>query len=360
VSRLHVVGMDPAFGGGVRGQTEAFLDGARALGREPVLHYALHPSFAGAARDHTGTRVPFGQVDSLNRILAARRIAPQLSDPLWVVATTAPYGYPALRSRLRYACWLGAGVAEESVARSIGLARSRRLALRLNEPPLRRLERDVIGGATAVYATGPSSRAEVARAGGLEERDVGVLPIPVDLERFSPAPEDPDLEHPLLVFVGRADDPRKNIRLLLDAFPLLRGRIPGARLRLVGSPPRAALPEGAEATGPVGSVAAQLRDAALFVLPSRHEGFGIAAAEALAAGVPVLTTPCGGPEHLVRESGGGAVLAGFTPEELSDAAAGLLGGAASLSEMRRRGREHVEREHSPERFRELLAHALDH
>jgi glycosyltransferase involved in cell wall biosynthesis len=360
VSRLHVVGMDPAFGGGVRGQTEAFLDGARALGRDPVMHYALHPTFGGPARDHTGTRVPLGHVDSLNRVLAGRRIAPQLGDPVWVVATTAPYGYPALRSRLRYACWLGAGVSEESAARSNGLARSRRLALRLNEPLLRRLEREVISGATAVYATGPSSRAEVARAGGLDEREVGILPIPVDLERFSPAPEDPDLEQPLLVFVGRADDPRKNVHLLLDALPLLRKRFPGARLRLVGAPPRAALPDGAEATGPVDSVADQLREAALFVLPSRHEGFGIAAAEALAAGVPVLTTPCGGSEHLVRQSGAGAVLAGFTPEELADTAASLLGDAASLSEMRRRGREHVEREHSPERFRELLAHALDH
>jgi glycosyltransferase involved in cell wall biosynthesis len=351
--------MDPAFAGGVWRQTEAFLDGARALGREPVLHYALHPSFAGAARPFPGTEVPLGHVDSLNRLLAGRRIAPQLEEPLWVVATTAPYGSPALLSGRPYACWLGAGVAEESAARWTGLPRSRRLALRLNEPILRRLERHVIRGAAAVYATSPSSRAEVARAGRLAEGDVGILPIPVDLERFRPSPEEPDLERPLLVFVGRADDPRKNARLLLDAFPLLRRSVAGARLRLIGSPLRGSLPEGAEGTGPVESVAPHLREAALFVLPSWHEGFGIAAAEALAAGVPVLTTPSGGPEHMIRASSAGAVLAGFDPEELAHTAARLLGDAASLSEMRRRGREYVEREHSDERFRQLLAAALD-
>ena len=86
------------------------------------------------------------------------------------------------------------------------------------------------------------------------------------------------------------------------------------------------------------------------MLPSLQEGFGIVAAEALAAGVPVVTTPSGGPEELVRDSGGGRVLAGFSAEELADAAVELLrdgrrsprcaGAAASTSSA----------EHSPARF----------
>jgi phosphatidylinositol alpha-mannosyltransferase len=189
---------------------------------------------------------------------------------------------------------------------------------------------------------------------------VRILPIPVDTERFAPLADDlwlTGLERPVLVFVGRADDPRKNVGLLLEALPALRARVPGVRVRLVGAPPDR-VPDGVEATGPVPDVAPHLRDAALFVLPSLQEGFGIVAAEALAAGVPVLATPSGGPEDLLRASGGGVVLRGFEAGELASTAADLLGDAGTLLAMRSRGREHVVREHGPERFRRLLGEAL--
>jgi glycosyltransferase involved in cell wall biosynthesis len=262
--------------------------------------------------------------------------------------TIATNGLAAVRSGRRYHCWLGTSLDDEWAARARGLGPARRLAQRLNAPLLRAIERKVIQSAERVYATSPASRASVAAAGGLDEGSVGILPIPVDVERFAPEPDErwhERLNAPTIVFVGRADDPRKNVQLLVDALPAIRAAIPGARLQLLGSPP-------------VPSVAEALREASLFVLPSWQEGFGIAAAEALASGVPVLTTPCGGPEHLVRESGGGAVLAGFDAAELAEVATKLLGDVGTLSRMRASGRDYVVREHSPELFRSLLAEAI--
>ena len=69
----------------------------------------------------------------------------------------------------------------------------------------------------------------------------------------------------------------------------------------------------------------------------------------------MVTTPSGGPEHLVNASGGGRVLAGFDPEELAGAVVELLRDPVTLAAMRRRGRDYVVREHSRERFREHLA-----
>ena len=88
------------------------------------------------------------------------------------------------------------------------------------------------------------------------------------------------------------------------------------------------------------SVAEHLRRATLFVLPSWQEGFGIAAAEALATGLPVDHAR---PGALVRDSGGG-VLEGFSPRN-SPRPSALLA-SARLEQMRRSSREYVEREHA--------------
>lgn len=217
----------------------------------------------------------------------------------------------------------------------------------------------MLRGAKRVYATSHGSRDAIAAAAGIE---VEILPIPVDLDRFTPIADDEwraQLEQPVLVFVGRAWDPRKNVALLLEALPLLRQTIPGATLRLVGEPPRGALPDGVEVIGKVDDVAGHLRTASLFVLPSHQEGFGIVAAEALAAGVPVLATRSRGPEELVLRSGAGRLLDTFDPDELAATAAELLKDAGTLEAMRRHGREYAEREHNPTTFRLLLERAFD-
>jgi glycosyltransferase involved in cell wall biosynthesis len=350
---LAVLGRDPRFRGGGHAQTQAFLDGAAALGRTPELLYEPHPGLGGP-------RVAPQRVEALRALRAARRFesAAREARSLWVVSTLAQDGGAAGRSRRRYGCWIGTTIASEWHGRAPGLAMPHRLAAGASLPALRVLERRVLSGATALYATSPASCASIAAACGREPR---VLPIPVDTERFAPEPDDvwlARLETPLVGFVGRADDPRKNAGLLLDAFRLVRAQLPRARLRLIGAAPVQPPGDGVDATGHVPDVAPLLRECALLVSPSRQEGFGIAVAEALACGVPVVVTPSGGPEELVRRSAAGRVVASFAPEELAAAVLDLLGDATRLRELRARGRAHVEREHAPQRFRELLDEAL--
>jgi glycosyltransferase involved in cell wall biosynthesis len=358
VADLAVVGQDPAFGGGALAQMEAFLAAARGSGREPELLYVPHPTFHPEERAS-----PLDRIEALRVLRGSRRLAPRLraARSTWVVAPLATHGLAALLAGRPYACWVGTSLAAENAGRRAGLPLLRHLALRANAPALARIERRVLAGATRVYATGPSSREGVARDGGLDPADVRILPLPVDSERFAPEPDErwlARLDAPIVAFVGRGDDPRKNLELALATLPLLRQRIPGARLRVIGRGSPSSR-DGVESLGEVASVAEPLREAALLLLPSRQEGFGVVAAEALASGVPVLATPSGGPEELLRASGGGRITVGFDPSELARTAADLLTDREALLQMRSSGREYVAREHSAERLRQLVAEALD-
>ena len=309
-AELPVVTQDPRFGGGLRSLVEAFSTGVIGLGRRPRFHYVAvaeglsprvrlrlrpraeqHGHLAGVAYPSV---VP--ELNVLNQAVNALRIGRRLRhEPvIWVVCTTAPYGAPALAARRPYACWLGTGLESEWAARRHGLAPSRRVALAINRPGLLALERRVVQNASLVFAISPASRVTIAEAGDLPLDAVTILPVPVDLERFRPLPDDEwqaGLESPTIAFVGRGSDPRKNVPLLLEAFQLLKTRIPSTRLRLIGEKPLFALPAGVDATGPVDDVALALNGATIFVLPSLQEGLGIVVAEALAAGIPTVVTP---------------------------------------------------------------------
>jgi glycosyltransferase involved in cell wall biosynthesis len=95
-------------------------------------------------------------------------------------------------------------------------------------------------------------------------------------------------------------DPKKNVEGLIDAFQSLKDDAwrlviagDGSRDYVSSLKQRAGGSEKIIFTGWVDGEQkeALLRDAALFVLPSRHENFGLSVMEAMARGVPVLVSP---------------------------------------------------------------------
>lgn len=173
-----------------------------------------------------------------------------------------------------------------------------------------------------VRAIAPAATSEVIHSG-------------VDTARFRP--DGPRLlpagDRPVVVTLRRLV-PRNGIEVLLDAW-MSRGLGEVADLVVGGDgEQRAALERAAAADRSVrflGRVAdvdvpALYRSADVFVLPSvSGEGFGLVAAEALASGVPVVTTDAGATGELVRHGEDGLVVARRDPQALAAAIAGLLG-----------------------------------
>jgi glycogen(starch) synthase len=201
----------------------------------------------------------------------------------------------------------------------------------LDEPDGRAAYAEVLAAAEAFFVVGDLLRRQLADAFPRHADKLRALPNPIDFDVPRPAPVTALRRW---LFVGGLIE-RKGVRWLLEAFAICRGDDPALTLTLVGD--GELRPELEERTAQLGladavtflgavppDVALRLmREHDVLVHPSRYETFGVTVVEAVAAGLPVIVTRCGGPEQTLAgiesdagelvdvEDGSGAIVAGY-------------------------------------------------
>jgi glycosyltransferase involved in cell wall biosynthesis len=124
-------------------------------------------------------------------------------------------------------------------------------------------------------------------------------------------------ESPVILAVGRLDK-QKDFPMLVRAFRLVRNRRP-ARLMILGEgPDRSRIEQAVQEAGLVEDVSLPgfeqnpyrfMKRAAVFAFSSQWEGFGVALVEALALGMPVVSTNCTyGPAEVLCDGKFGALV----------------------------------------------------
>lgn len=154
-------------------------------------------------------------------------------------------------------------------------------------------------------------------------REVGVIANPIDTDFFD-LPHEPPPKHPFTVVTIAGLREVKRLDLLLTAFAaafgprqgVQPGSVPSARLLIGGGGPehaallalakRLGIEEQVELAGPVSreGVRRIVHLGHVFVSSSRTETFGMAIAEAQAAGLPVIATRSGGAEEILSAESG--------------------------------------------------------
>jgi glycosyltransferase involved in cell wall biosynthesis len=169
-----------------------------------------------------------------------------------------------------------------------------------------------------------------------------------------------------LLFVGRLASV-KGVPVLLSALQSLKERHPEMRCTLIGDgPERARLKARAREMGLDGmtefagyksqtEVAEALAQSDLFVLPSFAEGVPVVLMEAMAAGVPVVTTHVAGIPELVRDGVHGILAHPGDPASLAGAIDALLDDPRRAHVMGLAGRETVQRDFNIAHETEWLA-----
>ncbi|MBI2483143.1 glycosyltransferase [Candidatus Uhrbacteria bacterium] len=180
---------------------------------------------------------------------------------------------------------------------------------------------------TRIVAVSDAVRVASMRRDGIPSRLLTVIPNGVDTEQFRPAPASAHATVQLLT-VGRLV-PQKGHDVLMDAMAILRDELPHVVLDVVGDGPRRAaleshvraygLAERVRFLGMRRDLPDQYHRADIAVFPSRWEGFGIAAAEAMSCGIPVIATRVDGLAEVVVPDVTGLLVPANDPVALAQA-----------------------------------------
>ncbi|MDB4979604.1 MAG: glycosyl transferase [Myxococcales bacterium] len=196
-------------------------------------------------------------------------------------------------------------------------------------------------------------------------RKVEAMYNPVDVRRFTDASRAEDVRgqlgarpgEVLIGTVGRLH-PRKDVETFVRAAALVAARAPSARFVVVGS---AEVPVEVEYQRRIEALIAELglsgrfllagarRDVPavmkaldVFVLTSRHEGFGRVVAEAMAAGRPAVVTREGALPELVEEDRFGLCAAPAEPASFAQAISRLIEDPTASAAMAMRAAERAQ------------------
>jgi glycosyltransferase involved in cell wall biosynthesis len=209
------------------------------------------------------------------------------------------------------------------------------------------------------------------------------IPNSVDTSRFRPL--EPGDRGPLrdrlgiprdrrvVTYTGRLATP-KGLPSLIRAWSRVAEAHPDALLLLVGSGGlslqncedalrqqvgRLGLEDGVLFTGSVDNVHEYLQASDLFVFPTEREAFGISVIEAMACGLPVVTTGVDGIRDVVQPDVDAIVIPPRDDDRLAEAILRVLAGGEPILAMARAARRHAVERFSGEQvvaaYRELLA-----
>jgi phosphatidylinositol alpha-mannosyltransferase len=204
---------------------------------------------------------------------------------------------------------------------------------------------------TGRIAVSPAARRVVVEhLGG----DAVLIPNGVSVARFADARPLPGQPHrPTVTFLGRIDEPRKGLAVLLEALSELVELVPDVRLLVAGpgdvDEVREAIPASlrphVELLGLVSDEDKPRVYASgdVYCAPNTHgESFGIVLIEAMATGTPVVASDLEAFRRVLEDGRAGVLVPVGDPASLATALADLLGDADRRKQLAEVGREVVE------------------
>lgn len=172
-----------------------------------------------------------------------------------------------------------------------------------------------------VHASTNSDKEQFMKYLKIPEEKIHVIPYGVDHEIFRPSINKEETRKkilskffvknsPYFIHVSEANWARKNIFRMLDAYELAKSKGIKHNLIIVGRVKQPVIDRASHINGVIvlgfiseGDLATLMQCADALILPSLHEGFGFPLVEAMACGVPIITSKVFSPPEIVEDAG---------------------------------------------------------
>ncbi|MFO7709270.1 MAG: glycosyltransferase family 4 protein [Desulfobacterales bacterium] len=215
-----------------------------------------------------------------------------------------------------------------------------------------RMQKRVARRLDPLITVSASARRDISRDFGIPQERFRVIPNGIDTDLFRPLPGVPR-EPGRIIVTNSADMPLKGLVHLLGAVPEILRHRNHIRLAVIGAPRPGGAVERAvsdlgigrwvEFTGRIDDkeFVDQYARAAVAVVPSVYEGFGLPAGEAMACAVPVIATTGGALPEVVGDAG--LLVPPADPQALAAAILRLLEGTDAAGRLGQAGYNRVHR-----------------
>jgi glycosyltransferase involved in cell wall biosynthesis len=340
--KVCVATIDPSQVGGVTTTKEYFCKMANRNGFEPyIVFFPLDPSLSirlknifdrrNVKRVIEGNYLDFKSY-SIGSILSEFEFLHYLSsyrlwkkvmdkaDICFAVSGTNQCCLPYVLAKKKFSCWIATTYFEDRRQSMISFTPMQKVLNIISLPFITYFEGLIFKRAHKILVLSKYTKDMILKKYRIDESGIIIAPSPIDTDFFSP--DRSDHEEIRILFVGRINDPRKNVSMLMNAFSKLIGDRDDIELWLVGEEPSENLKNLAfqlnisknvkyfkDVPYNYNEIVYFYQSCDIFALPSYQEGLGIVVLEAMSCGLPVVSTRCGGPEWLLQD-GENALLVG--------------------------------------------------
>jgi glycosyltransferase involved in cell wall biosynthesis len=185
------------------------------------------------------------------------------------------------------------------------------------------------------------SRAVAAMLAEAGSDAIATVPCGIDLERWRVRRD--VAKDDLLVGFPLRNEPHKGMPEAFEALDKVRVKLPGTSFAAFGEAAEVTAPGFVRQRGRLSddALCAFYNECAVFLLPSRYEGWGLPAAEAMACGTPVVTTANGGTEDFAIDGETAVVVAPGDAAAMAEAICRLLSDPQLRSRIASTGRRRI-------------------